>query len=135
MPEYGDKENELVVMIDVLKSELFDIEINLQNALKQAREKCFSIVKQLITKMGGLSEELFKDVLVETGLFYEKLKDECEKEKQMFLNRIETEEQEIVLSDYAEEARESIVDLMISEDREVLSELLTHFKEQIDAKI
>lgn len=129
MPEYGDKENELVVMIDVLKSELFDIEINLQNALKQAREKCFSIVKQLITKMGGLSEELFKDVLVETGLFYEKLKDECEKEKQMFLNRIETEEQEIVLSDYAEEARESIVDLMISEDREVLSELLTHFKE------
>ena len=85
--------------------------------------------------MGSLSEELFKDVLVETGLFYEKLKDECEKEKQMFLNRIETEEQEIVLSDYAEEARESIVDLMISEDREVLSELLTHFKEQIDAKI
>ena len=129
MPEYGDKENELVVMIDVLKSELFDIEINLQNALKQAREKCFSIVKQLITKMGGLSEELFKDVLVETGLFYEKLKDECEKEKQMFLNRIENEEQDVVLSDYAEEARESIVDLMISEDREVLSELLTHFKE------
>ena len=129
MPEYGDKENELVVMIDVLKSELFDIEINLQNALKQAREKCFSIVKQLITKMGGLSEELFKDVLVETGLFYEKLKDECEKEKQMFLNRIENEEQDVVLSDYVEEARESIVDLMISEDREVLSELLTHFKE------
>ena len=85
--------------------------------------------------MGSLSEDLFKDVLVETGTFYEKLKDECEKEKQMFLNRIETEEQEIVLSDYAEEARESIVDLMISEDREVLSELLTHFKEQIDAKI
>ena len=79
--------------------------------------------------MGSLSEDLFKDVLVETGTFYEKLKDECEKEKQMFLNRIETEEQEIVLSDYAEEARESIVDLMISEDREVLSELLTHFKE------
>lgn len=129
MPEYGDKENELVVMIDVLKSELFDIEINLQNALKQAREKCFSTIKQLITKMGGLSEELFKDVLVETGLFYEKLKDECEKEKQMFLNRIENEEQDVVLSDYAEEARESIVDLMISEDREVLSELLTHFKE------
>ena len=45
MPEYGDKENELVVMIDVLKSELFDIEINLQNALKQAREKCFSTIK------------------------------------------------------------------------------------------
>ena len=85
--------------------------------------------------MGGLSEELFKDVLVETGAFYEKLKDECEKEKQMFLNRIENEEQDVVLSDYAEEARESIVDLMISEDREVLSELLTHFKEQIDAKI
>ena len=53
----------------------------------------------------------------------------------MFLNRIENEEQDVVLSDYAEEARESIVDLMISEDREVLSELLTHFKEQIDAKI
>lgn len=66
---------------------------------------------------------------METGLFYEKLKDECEKEKQMFLNRIENEEQDVVLSDYAEEARESIVDLMISEDREVLSELLTHFKE------
>ena len=66
---------------------------------------------------------------METGAFYEKLKDECEKEKQMFLNRIENEEQDVVLSDYAEEARESIVDLMISEDREVLSELLTHFKE------
>ena len=66
---------------------------------------------------------------METGPFYEKLKDECEKEKQMFLNRIENEEQDVVLSDYAEEARESIVDLMISEDREVLSELLTHFKE------
>jgi hypothetical protein len=42
--------------------------------------------------MENFIEELFRLVLVETGTFYEKLKDECEKEKQMFLNRIETEE-------------------------------------------
>jgi hypothetical protein len=45
MPEYGDKENELIAMIEVLKSELFDIEINLQNALKAARDRLLSLVK------------------------------------------------------------------------------------------
>ena len=129
MPEYGDKENELIVMIDVLKSELFDIEIKLQNALKSARDNLFSRVKGSIDKMKSLVEDLFKELIAETATFNERLKDECEKEKVTFLNRIENEDQEVVLADYVEEARETIVDLMISEDREVLSELLGHFKE------
>ena len=136
MPEYGDKENELISMIDVLKGELFDIEINLQNALKASRDKLFANIKTKIGNMKDITETLFGNVGVETSNFNDRLKEECEKEKQNFLARIENnEDQEQILSDYAEEARENIVDLMISEDREVLSELLTHFKEQIDAKI
>ena len=108
---------------------MFDIEIKLQNALKSARDNLFSRVKGSIDKMKSLVEDLFKELIAETATFNERLKDECEKEKVTFLNRIENEDQEVVLADYVEEARETIVDLMISEDREVLSELLGHFKE------
>ena len=106
-------------MIEVLKGELFDIEIKLQNALKISRDKFISIVVQSITKMRSLSEELFKDVNVETTTFYEKLKDECDKEKNTLLNRIEAgEENDIVLQEYPEEAHEFIVDMMTAEDKE-----------------
>ena len=81
MPEYGDKENELISMIDVLKGELFDIEINLQNALKASRDKLFANIKTKIGNMKDITETLFGNVGVETSNFNDRLKEECEKEK------------------------------------------------------
>ena len=39
------------------------------------------------------------------------------------------------MQDYPEESHEFIADIMISEDKEMLSDILNHFKEQIDAKL
>ena len=75
LPDYTEQENKLMAMIDVLNGELLDIEIKLQNAIKNSRDKFISIVNALISTMRSLSEELFKDVAVEVSLFYEKLKE------------------------------------------------------------
>ena len=39
------------------------------------------------------------------------------------------------MQDYPEDAHEFIVDMLASEDKEMLSDILNHFKEQIDAKL
>ena len=86
--------------------------------------------------MRQLSEELFKDVAVEVSLFYEKLKEQCLAERESLVARIEAnEEHDSVMQDYAEDAHEFIVDIMTSEDKEMLSDILNHFKEQIDSRL
>jgi len=136
MPDYNDQEGKLIEMIEVLNGELLDIEIKLQNALKISRDKFIAIVVQSITRMRTLSEDLFKDVAGEVGLFYDKLKEQCIAERESLLARIEAnEDQDQVMQDYPEEAHEFIVDVIASEDKEMLSDILNHFKEQIDAKL
>ena len=39
------------------------------------------------------------------------------------------------MQDYPEDAHEFIVDILASEDKEMLSDILNHFKEQIDSKL
>ena len=51
LPDYTEKETQLVSMIDVLNGELLDIEIKLQNALKISRDKFITIVTQSIGRM------------------------------------------------------------------------------------
>ena len=62
MPEYGDKENELVGLIEILKGDLFDIEIKLQNALKLSRDNLFKRVKDSLERMKNINEDVFKEV-------------------------------------------------------------------------
>ena len=127
-------------MINVLQSELMEIEVKLQQALKTSREKFFGFVAKSMEKMRALSEDLFRDMSAEISgapnTFYEKLKDECEKEKNTLATRIENgEDHDQVLQDYPEEAHEFIVDIIASEDKEMLSDILSQFRDAIDAKM
>ena len=87
--------------------------------------------------MKSFSEELFKEVAVEVSLFYDKLKEQCMAERDSLLARVEAnEDQDQLMQDYPEgDAQEFIVDVITSDDKEMLTDILNHFKEQIDAKL
>lgn len=87
--------------------------------------------------MKSFSEDLFKDITVEVSAFYEKLKEQCIAERDSLLARVEAnEDQDQLMQDYPEgEAQEFIVDVITSDDKEMLTEILNHFKEQIDSRL
>lgn len=111
-----------------------DIEIKLQNALKISTGQFTTQVGAIITDMKSFSEELFKDVAEEVGLFYEKLKEQCNAEKDSLVTRLENNEDiEQVMADYPEgDPQEFVVEVVAGDDKELLGDTLNHFKEQID---
>lgn len=136
LPDYNEQEDKLLTAISVLSSELLEIEVKLQNALTTSTASFIGIVTAIIGDMKGISEKLFGDVVIETQGFNEKLKEQCIAEKDSLVVRIEAgEENEQVLQEYPEEAHEFIVDVMVTEDKEMLPDILNHFKETMDTKI
>ena len=134
LPNYDNDEKDLLDSIEMLNGELMDIEIKLQNALKISTGQFTTQVGAIITDMKSFSEELFKDVAEEVAAFYEKLKEQCNAEKDSLVTRLENNEDiEQVMADYPEgDPQEFVVEVVAGDDKELLSDTLNHFKEQID---
>ena len=84
--------------------------------------------------MKSFSEELFKDVAEEVSAFYDKLKEQLNTEKENLVLRIEANEDiDQVMAEYPDgDAQEFVVEVVAGDDKELLSDTLNHFKEQID---
>ena len=66
LPNYNEQEDKLLTAIEVLSSELLEIEVKLQNALSTSTASFIGIVTAIIGEMKAISEKLFGDVVVDT---------------------------------------------------------------------
>ena len=64
-------------MVDLLQSDLLDIEVDLQKALKKLTERFIVEVGAINTDMQYFTEELFKEVRIEMTTFSQNLKEHC----------------------------------------------------------
>ena len=140
--DYIKYKSALLEKIETLKGDLLDIEMALQHSLEGARSGFFSQVKQMNDEMTTQQGEVFTQIAGEVqAQFSLRLKEELTKEKENFIARLETDEQN-VLEEYGLASLEdvqlgSVVELFTSADEgtDVIGELVTQFVEKIESEL
>ena len=126
--------SELVVE---LKGDLLDIEMALQQTLEAARSQYFGEIKKINDEMAQLQSEAFGNISAEYQGFGIKLKEELNKEKELFQSKIE-QDMQATLETYNVETLEqgigTVVDVLIDESKDAVDELVTLFIEKIDGE-
>ena len=134
---YDSYESKLSGLIETLKGDLLDIEMALQQTLETARYQFFGEIKKINEDMGALQTDAFQNISNEFQQFGIKLKEELNKERESFQNKIDQDDQ-AALDEYGfaslEAAAGSVIDILIDDqNKDGVDELVTQFIEKIEA--
>ena len=137
LPEYDKYEGNLLELIETLKGDLLDIEMALQQTLEAARYQFFNEVKKINEDMSAMQTDAFTNISNEFQQFGLKLKEELNKERESFQQKIDQDIQ-LALEEYGyssvEEASGTVIDILIDDsNKESVDELVTQFVEKIEA--
>lgn len=135
---YSGQENKLVSLIYTLKGDLMDIEMALQQTLDSAKGQFFSEIKKINEEMATLQAEVFSNISSEFVAFGIKLKEELNKEKENFIQRIESEDMNSVIEDYgisnSNETIGTALEVILDENKDAVDEMVTLFIEKIEGE-
>ena len=130
---HDDLETELDQLIKELYSQLLEIEINLQEALKLALKSFYTKVNSVIDVMKELTSAYIGEVGVEVQQFNEKFKEATILEKDKFQIRVDEVDIEELTKEY--ESNQALLDVLTEYDNETLITHLDGFKEASEGKI
>lgn len=134
---YAGQEGKLVNLILVVKGDLLDIEMALQQTLESARGQFFNEIKRINEEMAGLTTEAFQSISSEFAQFGIKLKEDLNKEKESFAIKVETDEQS-ALEEYGvlnmEQSAGTALETILDDNKDAVDELVTTFIEKIEVE-
>lgn len=115
-----------------------DIEMALQQTLDSAKGQFFTEIKKLNEEMASQQAEVFGNISSEFVAFGIKLKEELNKEKENFIQRIESEDMNSVIEDYgisnSNETIGTALEVILDENKDAVDEMVTLFIEKIEGE-
>lgn len=121
--------------IKQLQSELLEIEINLQEALKEATKKFSSKVTTIIEEMKLLTSEYIQNVSTEVSVFNEKFREAAIVEKDKFVVHFDEVSEDDIQKEYENNLPLFEALSYYYQDADALVQHLEGFKESTETKI